>query len=66
MINWFDYVPSVISKKIKPLSSVISKDSGNLSSMEKASGNSSQSFITTRFHMQFANDEKIYTVQSVT
>ncbi|CAB4020645.1 Hypothetical predicted protein [Paramuricea clavata] len=35
MINWFDYVPSEISAKIKPLSSVISKDSGNLSSMEK-------------------------------
>ena len=33
IINWFDYVPSVASKKIEPLSSVISKDSGNLSSM---------------------------------
>ena len=53
MINWFDYVPSVTSKKIEPLSSVISKDSGNLSSMEKVSSKLSQSFVTTRFHMQF-------------
>ena len=38
MMNWFEYVPSLISEKIKPLSSVVSKDSGNLSSMEKVSG----------------------------
>ncbi|CAB4025129.1 Hypothetical predicted protein [Paramuricea clavata] len=64
MINWFDYVPSEISGKIKPLSSVISKDSGNLSSMEKVlEDHSSQSFVTTRFHMRFTKGEKIYTVQ---
>ncbi|CAB3976872.1 Hypothetical predicted protein [Paramuricea clavata] len=63
MINWFDYVPSEISGKIKPLSSVISKDSGNLSSMEKVlEDHSSQSFVTTRFHMRFTNfkDECVY------
>ncbi|CAB3982578.1 Hypothetical predicted protein [Paramuricea clavata] len=39
-------------------------DSGNLSSMEKVlEDHSSQSFVTTRFHMRFTKGEKIYTVQ---
>ena len=64
MINSFDCVPSVITEKTKPLSSVISKDGDNLLSMDKVLGEQlSQSFVTTRFQMQFMNDEKIYTLQ---
>ena len=66
MINWFEYIPSDLSESsgnVKPSSTVICKDGGNLSSMEKVLHSSDQSFVTTKFRMQLRRDEKKYTVQ---